>query len=57
MPMEEYDDLLTAANAFSKEMKKYFMFISKGGFTESVKKRAEKEGTVLLGVDDLFLGL
>lgn len=57
MPMEEYDDLLTAANAFSKEMKKYFMFISKGGFTESVKKRAEKEGTVLLGVDDLFLDL
>lgn len=54
MPMEEYEDLIIAANAFPEAMKKHFMFISKSGFTEPVKRRAEQEGAVLLGLDDLF---
>lgn len=54
MPMEEYEDLLTAADAFPKEMKKHFMFISKSGYTEPVKRRAAREEAVLLSVEDLF---
>ncbi len=54
MPMEEYDDLLLAAKAFSESMKKHFMFISKSGFTASVKERAKKEGVVLLTAEDLM---
>ncbi len=56
MPMEEYDDLLLASKAFPDSMKKYFMFISKSGFTSPVKERAGKEGVVLLTVNDLFDG-
>ncbi|MCC8067360.1 MAG: ATP-binding protein, partial [Clostridiales bacterium] len=55
MPMEEYDDLITAAKAFPKDMKKHFLFISRSGFTSPVKERAAKEGTVLLALEDLFL--
>lgn len=54
MPMKEYDDLMTAALAFPKIKSKHFLFISKGGYSETVKKRAEKEGTGLLTVQDLF---
>lgn len=54
MQMEEYDDLVTATKAFPEAMKKHLMFISKGGFTASVERRAEEEGTVLLTIDDLL---
>ncbi len=54
MPMEEYEDLVTATKAFPEAMKKYLMFISKSGFTEPVKRRAEEEGAVLLTAEDLF---
>ena len=54
MPMEEYEDLLTAAKAFPENMKKYFMFISKGGYTAPVRRRAEEEGIMLLTLEDLF---
>lgn len=54
MPMEEYDDLIMATKAFPEKMKKYLMFISKGGYTEPVKRRAEEEGTILLTIEDLF---
>lgn len=54
MPMEEYDDLVTATKAFPETMKKYLMFISRSGFTAPVQRRAEEEGTVLLGIEDLF---
>lgn len=54
MPMEEYDDLVTATKAFPESMKKYLMFISKSGFSAPVRKRAEEEGARLLTVDDLF---
>lgn len=54
MPMEEYDDLVTATKAFPEDMKKYLMFISKSGFTAPVQKRAGEEGTVLLTMEDLF---
>lgn len=57
MPMEEYDDLLTAAEAFPNMTEKHFMFISKSGFTEPVWERAQKEGTVLLTCDDLMESL
>ena len=53
--MEEYEDLVTATKAFPEAMKKYLMFISKSGFTEPVKRRAEEEGAVLLTADRSFL--
>ncbi|HCT91253.1 MAG TPA: ATP-binding protein [Lachnospiraceae bacterium] len=55
MPMEEYDDLATAAKAFPGEMKKTLMFISKSGFTAPVERRAREEGAILLTLEDLFL--
>jgi AAA+ ATPase superfamily predicted ATPase len=54
MPMEEYDDLLDAAKAFPQIQKKHFMFISKNGFTEPVAERANKEGSILLTIADLY---
>ena len=54
MPMEEYDDLVTAAQAFPESMRKYLLFISKSGFTAPVIRRAAEEGTVLLTADALF---
>lgn len=54
MPMEEYEDLAVAAKAFPQVKQKYLMFISKAGFTEPVKRRAEKEGAVLLAAEDLM---
>ena len=56
MPMEEYDDLVIATKAFPDTMKKHLMFISKSGYTAPVQRRAEKEGAVLLTVEDLFCG-
>lgn len=54
MPMEEYDDLVTAVRAFPESMRKYLLFISKSGFTAPVIRRAAEEGTVLLTADALF---
>ena len=55
VPMEEYEDLMTAAKAFPAEMKKYFLFISRSGYTEPVRRRAAEEGVKLLTLEDLFL--
>ena len=55
MPMEEYDDLVMAAEIFKNVEEKHFMFFSKSGFTEPVKERAERENAVLLTVEDLYL--
>ena len=54
MPMEEYEDLITATKAFAHLKESYLIFISKSGFTEPVQKRAEAEGAVLLTLDDLM---
>lgn len=54
MPMEEYDDLVTASNIFTHIKEKHLMFFSKSGFTEPVKERAKKEGASLLTISDLF---
>ena len=54
MPMEEYDDLLMAAEMFKNAEEKYLMFFSKSGFTESVKERAARENAVLLTIEDLY---
>ncbi|MCC8151831.1 MAG: ATP-binding protein [Lachnospiraceae bacterium] len=54
MPMEEYDDLITATQAFPENMKKHLLFISKNGFTAPVKKRADEEGAILMTAKDLF---
>lgn len=35
--MEEYDDLVTAAEVFPDVKERKLIFISKGGFTESVQ--------------------
>ena len=54
MPMEEYEDLLMAAKAFPKVSEQHFVFFSKGGFTRPVVERAQREGAVLLTLDDLY---
>lgn len=54
MPMEEYDDLVTAVDAFPSVKERHLIFISKSGYTEPVKKRAAEEGARLLGLGDLL---
>ena len=54
MPMEEYEDLITAAKAFPEVANKYFLFISRSGYTEPVQKRAAQDGTALLSLKDLY---
>ncbi len=54
MPMEEYDDLLTASKMFGELKEKHLMFFSQSGYTEAVKKRAADDGAVLKTLDDLF---
>lgn len=54
MPMEEYDDLVMAAEMFRHVEEKHLMFFSKSGFTEPVKERAKRENTVLLTIEDLY---
>ena len=54
MAMEEYDDLVTAAEAFPGVKEKKLMFISKGGFTEAVRRRAEDEGAEVVEVERLY---
>lgn len=54
MPMEEYDDLVQATAAFPKATKKHLIFFSKGGYTQPVIERAQREGTQLLSISDLF---
>lgn len=55
MPMKEYDDLLTASMAFPGVQKKHYVFFSKGGYSDPVKERAEKEDVRLYTIDDLFI--
>ena len=47
MVMEEYEDLVTATEAFPSVKEKKLIFISKSGFTEAVQRRAEEEGMKL----------
>lgn len=54
MPMEEYEDLLTAAEAFPDVREKHLIFISKSGYTAPVERRAKEEGVQLLTLKDLF---
>lgn len=54
LPMEEYEDLLTATLAFPQIREKHLLFFSKGGYTQPVKERAAREGALLLGVEDLY---
>ncbi len=54
MAMEEYDDLVTATEAFPDVKEKTLMFISRSGFTEAVRRRAAKEGAVLVGIEGLY---
>ncbi len=54
MAMDEYDDLVMAAEMFQDIKEKHFMFFSKSGFTESVKQRSESEGATLLTIDELY---
>ena len=52
--MAEYEDLVAATLAFPNVSEKHLMFISKSGFTESVRRRAKEEKTKLYVLDDLF---
>lgn len=51
---EEYDNLKSRASIFPDGKEFYFYVFSKSGFTSGVKEIAEKEGVVLLTIDDLF---
>ena len=54
MPHAEYEDLKTAMQMFSDIEDKKMMFISKSGFEDSVIRHAKEDGSILLGMDDLF---
>lgn len=54
MAMDEYDDLVTATEAFPDVSEKKLMFISKSGFTEAVQRRAGEEGAELVELRELF---
>ena len=54
MPMEEYEDLLTAAMAFPRVKKRWYVFFSRSGYTQPVRERAQREGAVLLQIPDLY---
>lgn len=53
--MDAYDDLVTAAKAFPIMKEKNLIFISKGGFTKAVKRRAEEEGAELVEIGEMFV--
>lgn len=55
MPYSEYEDLVTATKAFPDITNKYLYFISKSGYSESVKRQAAIDGAILLEIDDLFV--
>lgn len=50
----EYDVLVLATHAFPNLKEKYLMFISKSGYVDSVKRRADEEGAVLLTIDNMY---
>lgn len=52
--MDDYDDLVVASQAFPTVKDKRYWLFSKGGFTKPVVERARQEGTVLVGLDELF---
>lgn len=54
MAMEEYNDLVTATEAFPNIKEKNLIFISKSGFSETVRTRAEEEGAELVEVREMF---
>lgn len=54
MAMEEYNDLVTATEAFPNIREKNLIFISKSGFSETVRRRAEEEGAELVEVREMF---
>lgn len=54
MPMTEYDDLITATQAFPSIIKKHLMFISKSGYKQNVVDRAMKEDVELRTIEDMY---
>ena len=54
MPYEEYVDLINATKSFPNIEESYLYFVSKSGYTESVKRQAKIDGAILLTIDDLF---
>lgn len=52
--MDDYDDLAVASQAFPSVKDKRYCLFSKGGFTKPVIERARREGTLLVGLDELF---
>ena len=50
----EYDDLVQATAAFPKVTKKHLIFFSKGGYTQPVIERAQREGAQLMSISNLF---
>lgn len=54
MPMEEYDDLIVATQAFPAVTDKHLMFISKGGYKQNVIERAKREKVELRTIEDMY---
>ena len=54
VPLEEYEDLKTAALAFPDVKEKHYMMFSRSGYTEPLWRQAEADGAVLLDPEDLF---
>lgn len=52
--MREYDDFICASEIFMQPKNRYYYLFSKGGYTSSVRERAERENVVLVKIDDLF---
>jgi AAA+ ATPase superfamily predicted ATPase len=53
--MDDYDKLVLSMQAFPAVREKHMIFFSKGEYSEPVKARAKREGTLLLSIDDLFV--
>lgn len=52
--MQEYENLICASQIFTKPEKRYYYLFSKGGYTKAVCEQAQRDGAVLVSVDDLF---
>lgn len=51
---EEYESMMSRKSIFPYAKESYFYAFSKSGFTEWVIEQSKKDGTVLVGVEDLF---
>ena len=51
---DEYQAFLDAAAIIRKPVNRWYYLFSKSGFTEAVQERAQQDGVVLIGMEELF---